>query len=172
MNAIQKYFKYRQSLIDQYVKGDMSKKEYLDRNLDAVLALSRKPFKNVDTVEKALFNYQYYNAMAKEAKVISGGAADFELKREMADTKNYYYQKKDKATLSVLRLLDYKNVTAYFISVHAKHLNGVLFEIIIHDYEMILHSASPLILNKLKEEGVFMQEKQKSLIDGYINQKY
>ncbi len=56
LNALQKYFNYRQALIDQYIKGDMSKREYLERNLDAVLSLNIKPFKNADTVDKALFN--------------------------------------------------------------------------------------------------------------------
>ena len=70
MNALQKYFVYRQSLIDQYIKGDMSKREYLDRNFDAVLALNIKPFKNVDSVDKGLFNYQYYNGKGRTHGVI------------------------------------------------------------------------------------------------------
>lgn len=71
MNAIQKYFKYRQSLIDQYKKGDMTKREYLKMNYDAVMNNDIRPFKNIDTVEKALYNYQYYNALAKQMKSIS-----------------------------------------------------------------------------------------------------
>ena len=71
MNAIQKYFKYRQSLIDQYAKGDMTKREYLQKNYEAVVYGDIGPFRNMDTVEKALFNYQYYNALAKENKTIS-----------------------------------------------------------------------------------------------------
>ena len=63
MNAIQKYFKYRQSLIDQYAKGDMTKREYLQKNYEAVVYGDIGPFRNMDTVEKALFNYQYYNAL-------------------------------------------------------------------------------------------------------------
>ena len=56
MNAIQKYFKYRQSLIDQYAKGDMTKREYLQRNYEAVVYGDIGPFRNMDTLEKALFN--------------------------------------------------------------------------------------------------------------------
>ena len=47
MNAIQKYFKYRQSLIEQYKKGDMTKREYLEMNYDAVVNNEIKPFKNM-----------------------------------------------------------------------------------------------------------------------------
>lgn len=57
MNALQRYFNYRQALIEQYTKGDLTKKEYLNLNLDAVLALKDEPFKRVDSLEKGLFNY-------------------------------------------------------------------------------------------------------------------
>ena len=160
MNEIQKYFKYRQGLIDQYVKGDMTKREYLSRNLDAVLSLRNKPFNIVDTLEKGLFNYQYYNALAKECKNTDPAKTD------------YYYSKKDKATLSVLRILDFRGIEAYFIRVRSPQLKGRLFEIIISEYQMILHSANREILERLKQEGVFSGETRQSLIDGYINQKY
>lgn len=172
MNIIQKYFRHRQSLIDQYVKGDMSKAEYLERNFEAVLSLNIKPFKNIDTVEKGLFNYQYYNAMAKNAKVQAEAMGDRLLADEMLGEVNFFYTKKDKATLSVLRLLDFRGVTAYFIKVRSKYLKGILFEIVIEEYGMILHSANKMILNCLKDEGVFLNETRQSLIDGYINQKY
>ena len=160
LNEIQKYFKYRQGLIDQYVKGDMTKSEYLSQNLEAVLALREKPFNIVDTLEKGLFNYQYFNALAKECKNTDPAKTD------------YYYAKKDKATLSVLRILDFRGVEAYFIRVRSTQLKGRLFEIIIEEYQMILHSANPEILERLRRENVFMEETRKSLIDGYINQRY
>lgn len=172
MNAIGKYFKYRQSLIDQYVKGDMTKSEYLAKNLDAVLSMSIGPFQNVDTVEKGLFNYHYYNALAKEASMQSHLYNDKNLGHQYIDKSDYYYEKKDKNTLRVLRLLDFRGVDAYFIKVRSKFLKGKLFEIVLIDYEMILHSANPFILKRLKDESVFEETIKKSLIDGYINQKY
>ncbi|MDR3238992.1 MAG: hypothetical protein LBT44_02750 [Clostridiales bacterium] len=162
MNELQKYFLYRQSLIDQYVKGDMSKREYLARNLEAVLALKPEPFRRMDTLEKGLFNYQYYNALAKAAKD----------NNRASNSEDYYYAKKDKATLAVLRLIDYRGVTAYFIRVRSPRLKGRLFEMIIPEYQMILHSANAMILESLRGEGVFVEETRQSLIDGYINQKY
>ncbi len=172
MNAITKYFRYRQGLIDQYVKGDMSKNEYLKRNLEAVQSLGIEPFKNIDTVEKGLFNYQYYNALAKNAKMTATKTQSYELRQTCLDESNYYYSRKDFATLAVLRLLDYMNVSAYYIRVNSKYLKGKLFEIVIHEYQMILHSASTLILQKLIDENVFEDCVKESLIDGYINQKY
>jgi len=160
VNEIQRYFKYRQGLIDQYVKGDMTKGEYLARNLDAVLSLNIKPFKNIDTVEKGLFNYQYFNAMAKDAK------------DRDADLAVEFYRKKDRATVAVLRLLGYKNVEAYFIRARSRILQGRLIEIVIGDWQMILHTTSDLILKFLRDENVFTDDTRTSLIDGYINQKY
>lgn len=172
MNALQKYFNYRQALIDQYMKGDMTKREYLQRNLDAVLSLNIKPFKNVDTVDKALFNYQYYNAMAKDAKINSTGNTDKEYEHILYEKSNYYYHKKDRATMRVLELLDYANMDAYYIKVKSKYLKNKLFEIILEDTNTVLHSSNELILKRLKEERVFSEGVKRSVIDSYINQRY
>jgi hypothetical protein len=125
-----------------------------------VLVLRREPFHNVDTLEKGLFNYQYFNALAKESKTEHNGQAD------------YFYSRKDRATMQVLNILDYQGVTAYFIHVRSAGLKGRLFEIIIEQYQMILHSTDPLILESLRREGKFIEETRQSVIDGYINQKY
>lgn len=173
MNAIQKYFKYRQSLIDQYAKGDMTKREYLRRNYEAVVYGDIGPFQNMDTVEKALFNYQYYNALAKENKTISTAKSmDYELQADYRERSDAYYRKKDRATLTVLRMLDYRGVEAYFVKVRSKYLKGRLFEIVIAEEDIILHSTSPLILKCLREEGVFHEGSRKSLIDDYVNHRY
>ena len=172
LNKLEKYFAYRQGLIDQYVKGDMTKQEYLGYNLDAVLGLNIKPFKNVDTLEKGLFNYQYYNAMAKDARIQRSYYDNYELKKEVLEQSEYYYMKKDSATMKVLKILDFKEVSAYFINVRSNHLKNRLFEIIVNKYEMVLHSQSEAILNKLREERVFTEGTRTSVIDGYINQKY
>lgn len=173
MNAIQKYFKYRQSLIDQYAKGDMTKREYLARNYEAVVYGDIGPFRNMDTVDKALFNYQYYNALAKEMKTVSTTRdLDYELKRDYIEKSNYYYTKKDRATLAALRMLDFKGVEAYFVKMRSKYLDGKLFEIVIQEENIILHSTSSLILKILREENVFHEERRKSVIDDYVNHRY
>ena len=151
----------------------MTKREYLDKNLDAVLALNIPPFKNIDNVDKGLFNYQYYNAMAKEAKMTSHSCIDREMHKVYDEQSNYYYTQKDKATMKVLQLLDFKGVRAYFIKVKSKELKNKLFEIVLEESSgMILHSSNQLILKRLKEEGVFENSVKTSLIDGYINQRY
>lgn len=150
----------------------MTKEEYLDSNLDAVLSLRDKPFKYVDNVEKGLFNYQYYNAMAKACRMEKRGS-DSEEGLIIQDKINYFYDCKDRATMKVLRLVEYENVEAYFIKVRSRFLSGRLFEILMKDYEgIVLHSQNEGILNKLREMGVFKEGARKSVIDYYINSKY
>ena len=163
MNEIQKYFRLRQALIDQYIRGDMTKGEYLTKNLDAVMSLNIKPFTRIDSVEKGLFNYQYYNALAKDEAAFAG--------RRDSEA-GFFYREKDKATMSILRLLDYENVSAYFIKVRSKYLKGKIFEIVLSDYNTIMHSKNGFLLENLKRAGVFEDGTHTSLIDGYINQKY
>lgn len=168
---MQKYFNYRQALIDQYVKGDMTKREFLERNRDAVFSLNIKPFKNIDTVDKGLFNYQYYNALAKEAAIDAKiyNDEDYNIYNEKI---NYYYSKKDRATARVLELMNYTDVEAYMIKVRSKELKNRLFEIILKERNIVLHSANPALLNRLKSEYVFKEGVKKSVIDGYINHRY
>jgi len=172
MNVIQKYFRHRQNLIDQYVRGDMTKAEYLEENFNAILALNIPPFRKIDSLDKGLYNYQYFNAMAKDARTIGYDYDDYELKRERLDESNECYAQKDQATLAVLKLLEYRNVQAYFVATRSKFLKGKLFEIVIEDYKMILHSTNAYMLKRLREEGAFTEGVRKSLIDGYINQEY
>ena len=54
----------------------------------------------------------------------------------------------------------------------SKALKNKLFEIILHDKNMILHSTSKVVLNRLKNENVFNDTVKKSLIDEYINHRY
>ena len=44
MNALQEYFNYRQALIDQYLKGDMTKSEYLSSKFSSSIKLKRQTF--------------------------------------------------------------------------------------------------------------------------------
>ena len=94
------------------------------------------------------------------------------MKKYYYEQSNYFYNKKDKATLKVLKMIDYKNVNAYFIKIRSHYLKGKLFEIVLNDYDMILHSTSLLILENLRNECVFYEESRQSLIDNYVNTRY
>ena len=59
------FFQNRSSLIIQYTNGDITKKEFLEYNFDFVQEMNIKPFSRIDSFEKGMYNYQYYNVLAK-----------------------------------------------------------------------------------------------------------
>lgn len=171
------FFQNRSSLIIQYTNGDITKKEFLEYNFDFVQEMNIKPFSRIDSFEKGMYNYQYYNVLAKYytmlAKDIRRSGKHSKYYTYYKNMGNEYYHQKDRATLQLLRFLEFENVEAYFIQVESKFLQDKLYEIVLLDYkEAIFHSKSYWLLGILKKEGVFLEGKKKSLIDGYINERY
>ena len=173
-NKFDDFFVHRQSLIEQYKKGDLTKAEFIESNFYYIQAMDTKPFQRVDNIKKGLFNYQYYNVLAKYCQKRAHDAPKgSQQKQDFLEKANYYYSKKDKVTVKILEILDYTGIDAYYVKVKSSQLKNKLFEIVLHDYEnIILHSKNEDIKNKLTEEGVFRKEKMKSVIDNYINEKY
>lgn len=176
-NIFDKFFQQRQSLIQQFKKGDISKKEYIEESYAYIQQNDIKPFKRVDNFNKAIYNYQFYNMMAKycylKSKEIKKYDKHLEIHKEYLEKVNYYYSKKDQSTLKAVELLDFYNVEAYYIKVTSSNLKENLFEVIFKDNEqVILHSRSEWLSERLKEEGVFKEGIKKSLIENYINEKY
>lgn len=186
------FLQNRQSLLYQYKMGDLTKDEFIEANYDAIERLGIQPFKKIDNVKKAIYNYHYYNVLAKfYYRMARDYPAGSKQKASLLAQSNNYYYEKDRVTMALLKLLDFRNVEAYFVKVKSKKLQNKLFEIVVKDPDvlfeintlsfpnggmeadyLILHSTSPFILKRLREEGVFIDEKKKSLADGYINQKY
>ncbi|RKD22375.1 hypothetical protein SAMN02745883_00784 [Caminicella sporogenes DSM 14501] len=177
-NVFDKFFANRNSLIIQFHNGDISKREFIEEHYHFMQRLNLKPFKNgIDSFEKGIYNYQYYNMYAKYCYMKSKDRKLIEkhpkVAREYGRKAGYYYHQKDKSTLKLLEYIDFKNVEAYYIKVKSKVLRNKLYEIVLKDYDnIILHSKSEYMLKRLKEEGVFKNEVRKSLIDSYINTKY
>lgn len=176
-SVFDKFFKQRDSLIIQYGNGDMSKREFLEANFNSVQNMNIKPFARVDSYEKGMYNYQYFNVLAKYYNMLSKEFKnDFnhrEKYKEYRDNTNLYYGKKDQSTLKLLKYLNFQDIEGYFIKVESSFLNNKLYEIVLNNYDFaILHSKSEWLLRVLREERVFSETKKKSLIDGYINEKY
>lgn len=136
-----------------------------------------KPFLRVDSYEKGMYNYQYYNVLAKYytmlAKEIRNTRKHQKYYVYYLNKGNNYYHEKDKAALSLLRFLEFKGVEAYFIKCNSKLLQDKLYEIVLLDYkEAIFHSKALWLLDILKQENVFIEGKKASLIDEYINETY
>jgi hypothetical protein len=152
----------------------MTKDEFIEANYAYINSTDLVPFKKLDNVKKAIFNYQYYNVLAKyyqkrahELNTKHGAREDF------FEQANYFYSKKDHVTSKLLELLDYQGVEAYYVRVKSPVLKKKLFEIVLKDYEgLILHSKNETLLNILKRENIFINEVRTSLVDDYINQRY
>lgn len=191
MNQFDRFLRHRQSLLVQYKMGDMTKNEFIEENFRYMESLGIKPFTRVDNVKKAVYNYHYYNVNAKYWQWIANDRKNTEKERQAYYTEslNYYHQK-DQATLSLLRLIDFK-AEAYYVNVKSQLLKDKLIEIVISDPDilleidayhplsgstdsdyLILHTKSNFIANALKTNGILRDDKRRSLTDNYINQKY
>lgn len=173
----QSFFDNRSSLIIQYANGDISKREFLEYNFDIVHNMNLKPFSKIASYEEGMYNYQYYNVLAKYYNMVAkDGRGTIDHDKHFAYYKNManeHYEEKDKATLELLNYLNFSNVEAYFIQVESKFLQDKLYEIVLLDYkEAIFHSKNLSLLETLKEKGVFIDEMRESLIDEYINERY
>lgn len=177
-NVFDKFFAHRNSLIVQFRNGDITKREFIEEHYHFIQKLKLQPFKNkIDSFEKGIYNYQYYNMIAKYCYMKSKDRKLVEkhpqVARKYGHKAGYYYHQKDWSTLKLLEHLDFQNVKAYFIKVKSRALKHKLYEIVLYDFEdVILHSKSEYMLDRLRDEGVFEEEMKKSLIDTYINQKY
>ena len=191
MNKFEQFLKHRQSLLLQYKMGDLTKHEFIQENFDYVEKLNIKPFTRIDNIKKAVYNYHYYNVNAKYWQWVAKDPKNTPDQRKtyFNQSLNHYHQK-DRATMALLRLIDF-NAEAYYVNVKSRTLKNKLIEIVIKDPDilleldafhhinkftdndyLILHTKSTIIANLLKEYRILKDNKQKSLTDDYINQKY
>jgi hypothetical protein len=170
----EKFLHNRKILIDHYTKGDLSKDEFIEENYRCINTLGIEPFKKIDNVKKAIYNYQYYNVLAKYyQKRAHDMNRKIDARNDYLEMSDHFYYEKDKSTEKLLKLLDYTGIEAYFVKVKSPNLKKKLFEIVLIEYDnIILHSINERILNCLISENAFINEERKSLIDDYINQKY
>ncbi|MBC7088316.1 MAG: hypothetical protein H5T96_07595 [Tissierellales bacterium] len=171
------FFENRSSLILKYENGDISKKEFLENNYLFVKSMRLNPFLKVDSFEKGMYNYQYYNVLAKYYKMLSkeikGNKKQIKSYVTYLNKANNYYHLKDNTILEILKLINFNGAIAYFIQCESKSLSDKLYEIVLLDYkEAIFHSKATWLLEILMAEGIFDVQKRKSIIDEYINEKY
>ncbi|WZL71900.1 hypothetical protein QBE52_12380 [Clostridiaceae bacterium 35-E11] len=177
-SVFDKFFNNRKALIYQFRKGDITKREFIEAHYAFIQRLNLKPFKyRIDSFEKGLYNYQYYNMMAKYSYMKSKDAKlqkkHPKIAMQLQQDAQYYYKQKDKTIIKLLTYLDFVNVEAYYIKVKSPMLKNKLFEVVLKDYDdVVFHSISQWVVDRLREEGVFDEQKKKSMIDKYINEKY
>lgn len=171
------FFEEREALIYMFSKGDISKKEFIEEHYYFIKRLNLKPFKRIDSFEKGIYNYQYYNAVAKYNKLCAKdkklAEKHPELIKGLIENVKTAYREKDDSIRKLLRFLQYENMEAYFIKSKSDYLDNKLFEVVLNDYEgVIFHSINAGLREELKREGVFQEVRKKSRIDEYVNKKY
>lgn len=172
-----KFFSNRDYLILQFKEGEITKSEYIKSNIEFMEGMNIKPFKKIDSFEKGIYNYQYYNMLAKfylmEADELKKTDENSKYIQSFLDEGYHYYKLKDKSTLNLLKFLKFKNIEAYYIKVNSENLNGKLYEINLKEFnKAILHSKCFKMLDALKTNGVFIEGIKTSLIDDYVNERY
>lgn len=170
---MEKFFKNRDELIDDFTHGHMSKTEFVEQNYAFIMSLNFNPFVGTLTdYKQCIYNYQYYNILAKYANLQAQELENYDPKAsEQFKVEEFeYYKFKDQATLSLLELTNYENVEAYYMNMNSKRLDGQLYEIVFKDYyRAIFHSMNPLILKKLRDKNVFSRVYKDSIIHTYVN---
>ena len=171
---LETFFKKRNDLIFELSEGKIDKISFLEKNYELIQNLNMKPLLNISSLKEGMYNYQYYNILAKFFKqksiLYSNKMTKQEKYNENLMKSNNYYAEKDKYLLRMIDFLDETSTEAYFIDMNSKRLNNSLFEIVVKDVEFaIFHSMNIEILQKLKEKNIFVNEIRISKIDDYVN---
>lgn len=168
------FFKKRNDLISELSQGKIDKIAFLEKNYELIQNLNMKPLLNISSLEEGMYNYQYYNILAKffkqKSQLYSNNKKKQKKYNENLMKSNNYYAEKDKYLFRMIDFLDKDSSEAYFIDMNSKRLNSSLFEIVVKDVEFaIFHSMNEKILEKLYEKNIFVNETRISKIDDYVN---
>lgn len=180
LNEKEKLVKFdsrRKQTIDLLTEGSIDKNEFLDLNYDYIRNLDLKPYSQIQNILEGIYNYQYYNILAKrsnnQANKYLHNPKKKKLYTRLINDRENYYCLKDYTTRSIIKLINYKNIQSYYIKLSSKRLTGKIFEIVLLDYDkLILHSKDESILKELKDHQVFDDNLKFSKINEYVNRSY
>lgn len=174
--VLERFIAGRDRLIDGLEAGELDKSAYLEAQYQALMELGAAPRRGpLASIEEGLFNYQYYNVLAKRERIQSKDEEfrNPEASRKHRNQSDRHYALKDRETVKIMELLNYQHVQSYFIETPARYLNGKLIEIIIDTYDRaVFHTADEGIINRLVRAGVFSDEVRSSVIQSYIESDY
>lgn len=170
---LEKFIELRNKYISLLEENKISKYEFNLKNHEIFKVINLRPFKVLDSFDKALYNYNYYNSKAKmELENFKNyKSLKNEKKAKIANNNklnNYYH--KDEAIKIMIELEKPEFINAYYIDIYSKALNSKIFEIVFFNKDkIILHTQNEEIKEKLIELNCFDFKKRKSLISSYIN---
>lgn len=164
--------KQRNSLIDALTEGVLSKDQFLEENYRLIERLRMKPFQVLSHFEYGLYNYQYYNTMAKYFLRKKYQTHSKRREKECdAAVRNFYFQK-DRCILQILDAFR-EGIEAYPVDVRSLRLQHQLIEIVYTEQEkVIFHTINPQIKQRLIAMGVYSDCCRQSKIHAYINQTF
>lgn len=172
---LKRFLEYRCQLIDDLNEEKISRDDFNYKNILFIKSLELRPFSIIKNYEQGIFNYQYFNVLAKEALTnaeMSRRNKIIKKEKYFLNLKDNYYSKKDQATLALVKLSKFNDIEAYYINTNSNSLNGKLFEIHFKNKEKcILHSKNKIIKDLLIKNNIFKDEYRNSLIDQYVNNK-
>lgn len=174
--VLERFIAGRDRLIDCLEVGELDKSAYLEAQYQALMELGVSPRRGgLDSIEEGLFNYQYYNVLAKRERIQSKDEEfrNPEASRKHRNQADRHYALKDRETVKIMELLNYQHVQSYFIETPARFLTGKLIEIIVDTYDRaVFHTADEGIINRLVRAGVFSEGIRPSIIQSYIESDY
>lgn len=164
-------------LIERLDAKQIDKDQFIQLNYDMISEEDMRPYLKVDQIDKALYNYHYYNILAKYHNHVAIACRPDrrgrKRQKEAFHRRDNYYREKDKVIFCLLDLLRDEKIEAYPITIDSKRLNNALFEIVLPEREKcVLHSKDLKIRAWLKEHGVFDEMPRRSVIHDYVNRPY
>lgn len=172
---LEKFIEYRSKLINKLDNKNLSKEDFTHENALFINSLELKAFSQIESFEEGLYNYQYFNLLAKEAlsnAEFSKKSNNKKREKYYLNQKDNYYTQKDNATIALINICSDEEVIAYYINTNSFSLKGKLFEIYFPKREKcILHSMNEDIRKKLIDKNLFKNEFRDSLINEYVNSK-
>lgn len=159
----------RNRLIDKLDRRLLTKEEFHSENYRTLCRWQMKPYPVIRSLEEGIYNYQYYNTLAKEWQRRAGCAPEKNRTRFVREIRNFFCMK-DACILQMLQLDQNERIEAYFVHTASIGLRNRLLEIVYPDREkIVLHTLSPDILQTVQRMGVFTTIIRRSRIHDYIN---
>lgn len=168
-NKLQKVLAERNRLIDQLDRALLTKEEFHAENYRVLTRMQMKPYAQICRLEQGIYNYQYYNTLAKQEQR-KAQSAPAKNRGKIEQAVRNYFDRKDEAIRQMLAHCPQEPVEAYFIFTESTNLHGRLLEIVFPAREkVVLHTLNPEIIETVKRLGIFREEVRISRIHSYIN---
>lgn len=168
-DKLKKVLDARSRLIDDLDRCVLTKKQFQDENYRILTRYQMKPYAVIETPEQGIYNYQFYNTMAKEYQRRLQ-CAQHRKKASLEQAVRNYFCMKDDCIRQMLHLCAHEPVEAYLVHAASAGMKNRLLEIVfLRREKVILHTLNPKILSQVRRMGIFRPQVRVSLINNYVN---